>query len=150
MEDHNNISTCSENGLVIMKMESYLGASKHYDLRTFSASYSQTQITPKDLKKEKSINKSWSFNDAEFQRKKRVATYKMYCIEGKTKGSLKKGFKWLKDKYSQAAYGLWWFTGFPCNYSCFHIYIYTMFSSMLLVFVFCYNSVFFIILFGSF
>ncbi|KAK4274562.1 hypothetical protein QN277_017763 [Acacia crassicarpa] len=98
---------CSENGQAMMKVESYLGASKPSDLRCYSASYAQKQIGPKNLKKEKSIYKSWSFSDAEFQRKKRVAGYKMYCVEGKAKGSLRKGFKWLKDKYSQAVNG-WW------------------------------------------
>lgn len=84
-----------------------------YDLRCYSASYAKTQKDPnnKDFKKgNKSIfkcgtSKSWSFNDPEFQRKKRIANYKMYSAEGKAKGSLRKGFKWLKDKYSHVVYG---------------------------------------------
>ncbi|XP_038884184.1 uncharacterized protein LOC120075092 [Benincasa hispida] len=64
------------------------------------------------VKKGKSISgsssKSWRFvADPEFQRKKRVASYKMYSVEGKMKGSFRKSFKWLKDKYTQMLYG-WW------------------------------------------
>ncbi|XP_028777295.1 uncharacterized protein LOC114733987 [Neltuma alba] len=104
MEEHNR-STCSANGQVMMQVESCNKASRPYDLRCHSASFAQTQKGPKDLKIGKSISKSWSFTDAEFQRKKRVTSYRMYCVEGKAKGSLRRGFKWLKDKYSQAVYG---------------------------------------------
>ncbi|KAK1375913.1 Type 1 diacylglycerol acyltransferase [Heracleum sosnowskyi] len=44
-----------------------------------------------------SIGKSWSFNDPEMKRKKRVAGYKVYAVEGKMKGSLRKSFRWIKD-----------------------------------------------------
>lgn len=53
-----------------------------------------------------SMTKSWSINDPELQRKKRVASYKAYTVEGKVKGSIKKSFRWIKDKYSQMVYGL--------------------------------------------
>ncbi|XP_019197095.1 PREDICTED: uncharacterized protein LOC109190957 [Ipomoea nil] len=67
---------------------------------------------PPQLKKGKSRNgsitkRSWSMNDPEFQRKKRVASYKVYSVEGKVKGSFKRSFRWLRDKYSQVVYG-WW------------------------------------------
>ncbi|KAL0394186.1 UNVERIFIED_CONTAM: hypothetical protein Slati_4384800 [Sesamum latifolium] len=66
---------------------------------------------PQKLKKGKSTNgsasKSWSFNDPEFQRKRRVASYKVYSVEGRVKGSFRKSFRWLKDKYTQVVYG-WW------------------------------------------
>ncbi|CAH1448889.1 unnamed protein product [Lactuca virosa] len=52
-----------------------------------------------------SMSKSWSFTDPELQRKRRVATYKAYTVEGKVKGSIKKSFRWIKDKYSQMVYG---------------------------------------------
>ncbi|KAH0969838.1 hypothetical protein GBA52_028434 [Prunus armeniaca] len=39
--------------------------------------------------------------DPELQRKKRVASYKMYSVEGKMKGSFRKSFRWLKDKCTQ-------------------------------------------------
>ncbi|KAI4337155.1 hypothetical protein L6164_015603 [Bauhinia variegata] len=104
-----------------MQMEGYYGssaASGRYDLRCYSASYAQTQLgsipNPNELKSKKgketarsSLSKSWSLGDPEFQRKKRVASYKMYSVEGKVKGSLRKSFRWLKDRYYQVVYG-WW------------------------------------------
>ncbi|KAI9106387.1 hypothetical protein K1719_021915 [Acacia pycnantha] len=98
-----------------MQIESYYGAPGPYVTRSYSTSYAQTQMgpIPRDLKlkKGKSISgsafKSWSFKDPELQRKKRIAGYKMYSAEGKVKGSLRKSFRWLKDKYSRVIYG-WW------------------------------------------
>ncbi|KAL3498661.1 hypothetical protein ACH5RR_041393 [Cinchona calisaya] len=94
--------------------------------RSYSTSYSSSygaqlpQLPPppaaqmKDWKLKKgksrngsSISKSWSFNDPEFQRRKRVASYKVYSVEGKVKGSFRRSFRWLKDKYTQVVYG-WW------------------------------------------
>ncbi|TKY74892.1 ATP-dependent DNA helicase Q 1 [Spatholobus suberectus] len=97
----------------MMQIERYYGAPRPYDLRSYSASYAQTQIGPRDLKLKKgksisagsSFSKSWSFADPELQRKKRVASYKMYSVEGKIKGSFRKSFRWLKNKYSQVVYG---------------------------------------------
>ena len=40
----------------------------------------------------RSATKSWSLSDPEMQRKKRVASYKVYTMEGKLKGSLRKSF----------------------------------------------------------
>ncbi|XP_054820925.1 uncharacterized protein LOC129319861 [Prosopis cineraria] len=89
------------------------------DLRCYSASYSssvppsttQNQIGVNDVKfkKGKSTNssssKNWSISDPELQRKKRVASYKVYTVEGKLKGSFRKSFKWLKDRYTRVVYG---------------------------------------------
>lgn len=44
-----------------------------------------------------SSSRNWGFSDPELQRKKRVAGYKAYTMEGKMKGSFKKSFKWIKD-----------------------------------------------------
>ncbi|CAN1136324.1 hypothetical protein LINPERPRIM_LOCUS21020 [Linum perenne] len=89
------------------------------DLRCYSASYAtsnsnQLEIyNPSAVKFNKgkstngSVSKSWSFNDPELQRKKRVASYKVYTVEGKVKGSFRKSFRWLKDRYSRVANG-WW------------------------------------------
>ncbi|KAK6917348.1 Protein of unknown function DUF3511 [Dillenia turbinata] len=41
---------------------------------------------------------SWSFNDAEMKRKRRVIKYKLYSMEGKVKSSIKHGFRWFKRK----------------------------------------------------
>ncbi|KAK7291827.1 hypothetical protein RIF29_07281 [Crotalaria pallida] len=88
------------------------------DLRCYSASYAssvhptqtQTQIQNDfKFKKGKSTNgstsKSWSFSDPELQRKKRVASYKVYSVEGKLKGSLRKSFKWIKDRCNRVVHG---------------------------------------------
>ena len=108
-----------------MQIESYYGAGTTsagvhgmQDLRCYSASYAssvhptQTQMqlgNDVKFKKGKSTNascsKSWSFNDPELQRKKRVASYKVYSVEGKLKGSLRKSFRWLKDRYTRVVYG---------------------------------------------
>ncbi|KAJ8485953.1 hypothetical protein OPV22_018438 [Ensete ventricosum] len=49
----------------------------------------------------------WVVGDPDFQRRKRVASYKAYAVEGRVKGSVRRGFRWLKDKYTQIGYG-WW------------------------------------------
>ncbi|KAK8660797.1 hypothetical protein V6N13_051706 [Hibiscus sabdariffa] len=55
-----------------------------------------------------SCSKFWSFGEPEFKRKKRVAGYKIYGAESKVRGSLKRSFRWIKDKYTQVVYGSWW------------------------------------------
>ncbi|KAG0486850.1 hypothetical protein HPP92_008945 [Vanilla planifolia] len=42
---------------------------------------------------------------AEFQRKKRVAGYKVYSVEGKLKASFRKSIRWLKERYNHVVYG---------------------------------------------
>ncbi|GMQ03730.1 hypothetical protein ACSBR1_037786 [Camellia fascicularis] len=107
-----------------MQIHSYYGGhrptSNPHDFRSFNASYvcypppPQTQmdgVKGLKLKKRKSSigssSKSWGLKDPEFQRKKRVASYKAYAVEGKVKGSLRKSFKWLKDRYTRVVYGFW-------------------------------------------
>ncbi|KNA02828.1 hypothetical protein SOVF_214960 [Spinacia oleracea] len=43
-------------------------------------------------------NKLGSSGDPESKRKKRVASYNMFSVEGKLKSSVKNGFKWIKNK----------------------------------------------------
>uniref|UniRef100_A0A5B6YVV1 DUF3511 domain protein n=1 Tax=Davidia involucrata TaxID=16924 RepID=A0A5B6YVV1_DAVIN len=106
-----------------MQMESYSGVggrpapNSMHDLRSYSTSYAASSVQPptqmgKEVKKIKkgkssvgSSSKSWSFNDPELQRKKRVASYKVYAVEGKMKGSFRKSFRWIKDTYTQVVYG---------------------------------------------
>lgn len=127
MEDFNYNRSRSHGNGQMMKMERYYGGAtpppRPCDLRSYSVSYAQAQMGPnnynnKDLKMMKkgksmssratSISKSWSFaTDPEIQRKKRVASYKMYSVEGKVKGSFRKSFRWVKDRYCQVVYG-WW------------------------------------------
>ncbi|KAF5189615.1 hypothetical protein FRX31_020793 [Thalictrum thalictroides] len=116
-----------------MQIESYTGGggggdnhqrSTSYDFRSYSTSYasSMPHQLPTEMvggggggkevkfKKEKGVgssssSKGWSLNDPELQRKKRVASYKVYAVEGKMKGSIRKSFRWLKDRYTQVLYG---------------------------------------------
>uniref|UniRef100_A0A5B7BLU6 DUF3511 domain-containing protein n=2 Tax=Davidia involucrata TaxID=16924 RepID=A0A5B7BLU6_DAVIN len=48
---------------------------------------------------------SW-FNGREIKRRKRIAKYKWYAVEGKVKTSLKHGLCWLKRKCNKIVYGL--------------------------------------------
>lgn len=123
MGDYNRSKSYGGSGT--MQMETYYGAPRapppptSYELTSYSASYAQAQMgnypynyNNRDLKKGKtatvsrSKSSSWALSDPELQRKKRVATYKMYAVEGKMKGSFRKSFRWLKVKYSQFFYGL--------------------------------------------
>lgn len=47
----------------------------------------------------------WGFNDPELKRKKRVAKYKSYAVEGKMKASIRKGLRWFKHKYCALVHG---------------------------------------------
>ncbi|KAM7513731.1 hypothetical protein LguiA_003314 [Lonicera macranthoides] len=55
--------------------------------------------------------KSFSFNgpgdgaeNPEVKRRKRVASYNMYSVEGKVKSSLRNSFKWIKNKFTDNYY----------------------------------------------
>ncbi|OIW17163.1 hypothetical protein TanjilG_18118 [Lupinus angustifolius] len=73
------------------------------DLRC-ADSYAYPYEIGKELKLHKA-SKSWSFNDPELQKKKRVVGYKVYAVEGKMKGSFKKSFKWIKNTFTKVVYG---------------------------------------------
>lgn len=82
------------------------------DLRSYSYGGGGGQLE-KEVKMKKSKSrvasntKSWSFNDPELQRKKRVVSYKAYAVEGKMKGSFRKSFRWIKNTCNQVVHG-WW------------------------------------------
>ncbi|KAG5591226.1 hypothetical protein H5410_041740 [Solanum commersonii] len=98
-----------------MQMDKYHEPQFSNDLRSVGARAPPLPPPPahhnKDLKLKKgkstsgSSSKSWNFNDPEFQRKRRVASYKVYSVEGKVKGSLRRSLRWFKDKYTQVLYG---------------------------------------------
>lgn len=52
----------------------------------------------------KPVSRPW-FSNAELKRKRRVAKYKMYALEGNIKNKWKKGFRWLKKKCSKLVHG---------------------------------------------
>lgn len=41
---------------------------------------------------------SWWSSDPEAKRRRRVAGYKAYAVEARVKASLRKGFRWIKDR----------------------------------------------------
>ncbi|KAL8522248.1 hypothetical protein ACS0TY_012402 [Phlomoides rotata] len=102
-----------------LQIEPYYGppsATRRNDFRSYSVSHTSSAPPlpqappPQKLKRGRSTSsssKSWSLNDPEFQRKRRVASYKVYSVEGKVKGSFSKSFRWLKHRYIQVVYG-WW------------------------------------------
>ncbi|KAF6177108.1 hypothetical protein GIB67_005096 [Kingdonia uniflora] len=49
--------------------------------------------------------KSWSLNDPEMKRRKRVAKYKIYAVEGKVKSTFSRGLRWIKNKCSEIVHG---------------------------------------------
>lgn len=83
-----------------------------HDFKSKSFSY-RSKSFPNDpgLKKEtaKSVSSRFALwnclNDPEIQRKKRVANYKAYTMEGKMKGSFRKSFKWVKERCNQVING---------------------------------------------
>lgn len=49
--------------------------------------------------------KPWGFTDPDMKRRKRIARYKAYGVEGKVKASLRKGIQWIKNKCCQIVHG---------------------------------------------
>lgn len=80
--------------------------------KSFSGHYSTPYTDVRAAFEDRS--KSYSFNgptahidelgstsgNPEIKRRKRVATYNMYTMEGKLKSSLRNSFKWIKSKFS--------------------------------------------------
>ncbi|KAL8544944.1 hypothetical protein ACS0TY_005229 [Phlomoides rotata] len=49
--------------------------------------------------------KPWGFGDSEMKRRKRIARYKVYTVEGRVKASIKNGIRWIKNKCSEIIHG---------------------------------------------
>ncbi|WVZ70018.1 hypothetical protein U9M48_018724 [Paspalum notatum var. saurae] len=58
-----------------------------------------------EVKRSKSKQRWLALGDPDMERKRRVAAYKAYAVEGKVKGSFRKSFKWIKDRYLHLVYG---------------------------------------------
>lgn len=87
---------------------SAFGVNGMQDLRCYSANYSYNAQQQQTKTKAKTTSKSWSLTDPELLRKKRVASYKVYSVEGKVKGSFRKSFRWIKERYTRVVYGSPW------------------------------------------
>ncbi|CDY68148.1 BnaA07g38930D [Brassica napus] len=87
---------------------------RSYSASTYSPYKNPTTVRDRDSPNSKSKRRTSKAKkgykglcEAEIQRKKRVAGYNVYGVEGKVKGSMKKSFKWFKETCSNAVYGLW-------------------------------------------
>ncbi|KAL0396989.1 UNVERIFIED_CONTAM: hypothetical protein Scaly_0147300 [Sesamum calycinum] len=101
-----------------------------HELRSYSTSgYSPSQNRDDDFKEVKikkrglsSSKRNWSLSaDPELQRKKRVAGYKAYAVEGRMKGSFRKSFRWIKDTCNHLVHGFWVSSGYMqlcCSAAC--------------------------------
>ncbi|CAN6347197.1 unnamed protein product [Urochloa humidicola] len=49
----------------------------------------------------------WCLSDPEMKRRRRVASYKAYSVEGKVKASLRRGIRWFKGKCSEIFHHGW-------------------------------------------
>ncbi|CAK7346744.1 unnamed protein product [Dovyalis caffra] len=45
-------------------------------------------------------------SDPEMKRKKRIASYNVFTMEGKLKSGVRSSFKWIKSKFSDVRYGM--------------------------------------------
>lgn len=75
---------------------------------THQSSTQTNKPTVMGLKKrvnKRPISRIWRLTDPELQRKKRIASYKAYAVEGRVKGSIRKSFRWIKERYSKIVYG---------------------------------------------
>lgn len=71
----------------------------------YSTSSRSPDLPPVPTRKSQGSSKPWGFTDPEMKRKKRIAKYKVYTVEGKMKASLSKGLLWIKKKCSQIVHG---------------------------------------------
>lgn len=73
----------------------------------YSVAYVEARFDFEDNSKSYSFNGPAGCNEVglatssnpEFKRRKRVATYNMYAMEGKLKSALRNSFKWIKRKF---------------------------------------------------
>ncbi|ESQ27913.1 hypothetical protein EUTSA_v10019700mg [Eutrema salsugineum] len=85
---------------------------RSYSTSTYSPHKNSTMVRDNPNSKSKRSNTKGKKGlkglcEAEIQRKKRVAAYNVYGVEGRVKGSMRKSFKWFKETCSNAVYGLW-------------------------------------------
>lgn len=83
--------------LLIVELASSI-MEKNKSFPYYSPSYAEARFVYEDRVK------SYSFNgpvdNPEDKRRRRVAEYNMYGVEGKLKSSLKTSFKWIKNKFT--------------------------------------------------
>ncbi|KAL3827786.1 hypothetical protein ACJIZ3_016588 [Penstemon smallii] len=60
---------------------------------------------PPPYQVEVATGKPWGFGDSGMKRRKRIAKYKVYTVEGRVKASITNGIRWIKNKCSQIIHG---------------------------------------------
>uniref|UniRef100_A0ACD5W3S5 Uncharacterized protein n=1 Tax=Avena sativa TaxID=4498 RepID=A0ACD5W3S5_AVESA len=76
-----------------------------YGTRTGPVSTVVKEEEEEEVKRSKSKRRWLALGDPDMERKRRVAAYKAYAVEGKVKGSFRKSFRWIKDRYLHIVYG---------------------------------------------
>lgn len=85
----------------------YVGGRSHitpYDPNPYHRNGIVEANTTNGLPSKKPSKKWW--NDPETKRRKRVAKYKFYSVEGKIKTSITRGYRWFKRRCSKIVLGL--------------------------------------------
>jgi hypothetical protein len=85
-----------------------------YSTNPYGGNHSEEpyQMTP--YKQSKSKSWDMKMQDPEMKRKKRVASYKVFTVEGQMKSSVRNSWRWIKNKYLDLRYGWWWFCLLLC------------------------------------
>ncbi|KAF5741544.1 hypothetical protein HS088_TW10G00544 [Tripterygium wilfordii] len=93
-------SNPSDRRLEIVSGKSFGNASQIYVAKPHSPNRPPPQIKPREV-----ASKPWGFGDPEMKRKKRIAKYKVYTVEGNVKASFNKGLRWIKNQCSKLVRG---------------------------------------------
>ncbi|XVE89579.1 hypothetical protein DITRI_Ditri20bG0007400 [Diplodiscus trichospermus] len=94
--------------LEIINFNTIKYANKVYSSQSDQLSFDPPPFDQKHIEKKRNKSsmsiKSW-WNEPKMKRKRRLTKYKMYAFEGKLKESLKKGHKWIKNKFRKVVHG---------------------------------------------
>ena len=103
--------------------------------------YSHQQDIGPLPKLSKSKSTSWHLDESELKRRRRVASYKVYSVEGRVKSSFRKSFRWFKDKLFEMRYGWYWnhmvFSSMKLSYIYIYIYVYLFIHTHISVSLLC-------------
>ncbi|KAH7281408.1 hypothetical protein KP509_36G046200 [Ceratopteris richardii] len=102
----------------LQRKQTDLVTGKTFTTSLSTGSYSQSHIVPytpqrpssadSSIEKKKQVTRSkslgWDISEPELKRRGRVASYKVYTVEGRIKSSLRSGVRWFKDKFQDIRY----------------------------------------------
>ncbi|KAK8960045.1 hypothetical protein KSP40_PGU017218 [Platanthera guangdongensis] len=87
----------------IVRGKAYSAAQHKY--LVYARSPERQQPAPPRRGADRQAASKWCFSDPEMKRRRRVAGYKIYAVEGKVKSSLRRGVRWIKSKCSELVHG---------------------------------------------